>query len=208
MSLDSNPPKIDFWYEFASTYSYLSAMRIEKAADAVGVGVNWRPFLLGPIFHAQGLPDSPFNIYEAKGNHMWRDMERQCHAIDLKFQIPEPFPQNSLLAARIATAGAGQPWQASFSKGVYLAEFAYSQDISDPGHLSRILESCEVDPDPIMARAAGDDVKAELRRATQEAGDAGVFGAPSFLTRDGELFWGNDRLEQALDWALADHRKP
>ena len=200
-------PKLDFWYEFASTYSYLSAMRIEDAAREANVEVNWRPFLLGPIFHAQGLTDSPFNIYEAKGINMWRDMERHCHAMGLKFRIPDPFPQNGLLAARIATAGAGQPWQAVFSKGVYVAEFAYGQDISDSGHLSRILEACGIDPAPVMTRAASDDVKLQLKQATEEAGRAGIYGAPSFITEDGELFWGNDRLEQALNWANTNLQK-
>jgi len=194
-------PKLDFWYEFASTYSYLSAMRIEAVARNAGVTVNWRPFLLGPIFRAQGLTDSPFNVYEAKGLNMWRDMERQTHAMGLKFRMPEPFPQNGLLAARIATAGIGHPWQIPFSKGVYVAEFAYGQDITDAGHLSRILRDCGADPEAVMEQANRDETKQALRAATVEAGEAGIYGAPSFVTADGELFWGNDRLEQALDWA-------
>lgn len=194
-------PRLDFWFEFASTYSYLAAMRIEDIAQAEGVDINWRPFLLGPIFHSQGLADSPFNIYQTKGSNMVRDMERQCHALDLKFRMPDPFPQNGLLAARIATAGAGEPWQADFSKGVYVAEFAYGQDISDIGHLSRILESCGTDPEQALEKAASDEIKAQLHSATEEAGQLGLFGAPSFVTEDKELFWGNDRLEQAVHWA-------
>ena len=69
-------PKIEFWYEFASTYSYLAAMRVEAVAAAAGVAVEWKPFLLGPIFHAQGWDNSPFNIYPVKGRYMVRDMER------------------------------------------------------------------------------------------------------------------------------------
>jgi 2-hydroxychromene-2-carboxylate isomerase len=57
---------LDFWYEFGSTYSYPAAMRIEGLADAAGVLVRWRPFLLGPIFKTLGWNDSPFNIYAAK----------------------------------------------------------------------------------------------------------------------------------------------
>lgn len=58
---------IDFWYEFASTYSYPAAMRIERRAREAGVALRWRPFLLGPIFQTLGWNDSPFNIYAAKG---------------------------------------------------------------------------------------------------------------------------------------------
>ena len=60
-------PRLEFWYEFASTYSYLSAMRIEALTADAGVTLVWKPVLLGPIFHAQGWNTSPFNIYPAKG---------------------------------------------------------------------------------------------------------------------------------------------
>ena len=69
--------KLQFWFEFASTYSYPAVMRIDKAAAARGVAVEWRPFLLGPLFHAQqGMKDSPFNVVPVKGSYMWRDLER------------------------------------------------------------------------------------------------------------------------------------
>ena len=96
-------PVLEFWYEFASTYSYLAAMRIEPLAEAAGVDIRWRPFLLGPIFAAQGWTSSPFNLFPAKGRYMWRDMERQAAALGLPFRKPDPFPQNALLAARVAS---------------------------------------------------------------------------------------------------------
>ena len=92
----------EFWYELASTYSYPAAMRVGRLAAERGVTLAWRPFLLGPIFAAQGWRDSPFNIYPAKGRYMWRDLERICAARALPFHRPSPFPQNSLLAARVA----------------------------------------------------------------------------------------------------------
>ena len=90
----------EFWYEFASTYSYPAALRVGALAEARGVSLAWRPFLLGPIFAAQGWRDSPFNIYPAKGRYMWRDVERTCEAMGVPFKRPSPFPQSSLLAAR------------------------------------------------------------------------------------------------------------
>ena len=98
-------PKLDFWFDFASTYSYLAAMRIDALAAEAEVDVQWRPFLLGPIFAAQGWTTSPFNIYPAKGRNMWRDLERQCARMKLPLKRPSPFPQNSLAAARMAVAG-------------------------------------------------------------------------------------------------------
>jgi 2-hydroxychromene-2-carboxylate isomerase len=69
-------PALDFWFDFASTYSYLAAVRIRPLAAQTGVSVRFRPFLLGPIFKAQGWDTSPFNLYPVKGRHMWRDLER------------------------------------------------------------------------------------------------------------------------------------
>jgi 2-hydroxychromene-2-carboxylate isomerase len=82
-------PALDFWFEFASTYSYPAAMRIGALAQDAGVIVRWQPFLLGPIFKAQGWENSPFNLYEAKGRYMWRDLERICAALDLPFRKPD-----------------------------------------------------------------------------------------------------------------------
>src|SRR6478609_629144 len=123
-------PRLDFWYEFASTYSYPAAMRIEALAAPRGVTVRWRPFLLGPLFAAQGWRDSPFNIYPVKGRYMWRDLERVCDALNLPLKPPDPFPQNSLLAARVAMA-LPQSLRGSFSRAVYAAQFGQGRTISD-----------------------------------------------------------------------------
>jgi 2-hydroxychromene-2-carboxylate isomerase len=109
--------EIDFWYEFASTYSYPAATRIGRVAAEREVKVRWRPFLLRPIFVEIGWRDSPFNIYPTKGRCMWRDLERICGALGLPLQRPQPFPQNSLLAARTALALEGE-LRAAFSRAV------------------------------------------------------------------------------------------
>jgi 2-hydroxychromene-2-carboxylate isomerase len=194
---------VDFWFDFASTYSYPAAMRITEAADRAGVAVRWRPFLLGPIFKAQGWDTSPFSIYQAKGRYMWRDLERLCGALDLPFGRPEPFPQNSLLAARVALAGfaAGAIWPEEFCIAVFRAQFGEGRRIDDPVTLSAILTVFGVDAANALAAAQSDDNKARLREQTEEAQRLGIFGAPAFITSDGELFWGNDRLDQALELA-------
>src|SRR5438874_9790669 len=103
-------PALDFFYEFASSYSYITAMRIAPLAKNAGVTLRWRPFLLGPIFKAQGWDTSPFSLYPAKGRYMVRDCERQCADLRLTFRLPEPFPQNSLVAARVALVGLEEGW--------------------------------------------------------------------------------------------------
>ena len=189
--------RLEFWYEFASTYSYLSAMRIEAMARDAGVAIVWRPFLLGPIFVAQGWNTSPFNIYAAKGRYMWRDMERICAARGLPFRKPEPFPQNGLKAARLALIGADEGWGAAFSKAVYAAEFGGGADISDRDVLAGALAAEGLDAAATLARIEEPELKARLKSQTEEARERGIFGAPSFLVGD-EIYWGDDRLEPAL----------
>ena len=110
-----NRPVLDFWYEFASPYSFLSALRIEALAEAAEVNLRWRPFLLGPIFAAQGLSNSPFALFPSKGRYMWRDVERRAGRTGIELVRPETFPQNSLVAARIALAGREAGWMPAFS---------------------------------------------------------------------------------------------
>src|SRR4029079_8141283 len=194
---------LDFWFDFASTYSYLAAARIRRLAEAESVQVRFRPFLLGPIFKAQGWDTSPFNIYEAKGRYMWRDMERLGANPDIPFRRPDPFPQNGLLPARVALVGLAQGWGEDFCLAVYTAQFVEDGRIDEPHTLAEILTFMNVDATAALEAAQSDDIKARLRMQVEEAQRVGIFGAPSFTTTDGELFWGNDRLEQALAWAAA-----
>jgi 2-hydroxychromene-2-carboxylate isomerase len=189
---------IDFWFDFASSYSYPAAMRIERLAQSRDVRLTWRPFLLGPIFVAQGWRSSPFNIYPAKGRYMWRDLQRVCEGEDLPLRRPNPFPQNSLLAARCALAIPDLK-RAAFARAVFTAEFDKGLRIDEPETLAAILAQLDL-PQSALADATTDRIKQELRLQTAEAQRLDLFGAPSFLT-GGELFWGNDRLEQALEWA-------
>jgi len=188
---------MDFFYEFASTYSYIAAMRIAPLAQAASVTVRWRPFLLGPIFKAQGWDTSPFNLYPAKGRYMVRDCEREAAANGLTFRLPEPFPQSTLLAARVAIAGLEEGWGEEFSRKVYRAQFAERRQVGDRNVIGEIVDALGQNGAAALVRAGSDDIKQKLRRNTAEAQQHGIFGAPSFIAR-GELFWGNDRLEQAL----------
>ena len=190
---------VEFWFEFASTYSYPAAMRVEALARGAGVDLTWRPFLLGPIFAGQGWRDSPFNLYPAKGRYMWRDLERTCARLALPFRRPAQFPRNGLLAARVATVAGGTTWQAEFVRGVYRANFVADQDIAQPAVVAAVLGACGVDAEEWLGRATGDPVKERLRAATEEAQALGIFGAPTLRTGE-ELFWGNDRVEEAVAW--------
>jgi len=200
--------KLQFWFEFASTYSYPAVMRVGKMAAARGVELEWRPFLLGPLFHAQqGMKDSPFNVVPVKGSYMWRDVERTCEKYGLPFKRPGRFPQNGLMAARI-TLSLPQEARPNFVKAVFQANFAHDRDISDPQILHAAARRAGLDPLETLAAMTSEPVKEQLREETAVAAGHGIFGAPSFVTKDSELFWGNDRIEDALDWAVRGTLRP
>ncbi len=191
--------KLEFWFDFASTYSYLSATRIERMASDRGVDVDWQPFLLGPIFAAQGWNNSPFNLYPAKGRYMWRDMERLTAARGLPFERPKNFPQNSLQAARLALAIDVPEQRAAFSGAVFSAQFGSARDISEPQVLAECLESSGASRE-MLEHATDPRIKSALFQQVDRAKALGIFGAPSFVAGD-ELFWGDDRLGDAISHA-------
>ena len=192
---------LEFWFDFASTYSYVAAMRIEAEAARAGVEVGWKPFLLGPIFtELLGIRDSPFNLHPVRGRYMWRDLERLCEKYGLAWRKPSVFPRNSLLAARVACALSGTRAEAAGIREMFRANFIEDQDISDAHVIAAALERAGVQSEPVLALAVTPEVKQQLRANTDEARALGMFGAPDFVV-GGELFFGQDRLGDAIAWS-------
>ncbi len=192
---------IQFWFDFASTYSYVAAMRIGEAAAGAGAPLEWRPFLLGPIFTEQlGIKDSPFNVFPVRGRYMWRDVERLCEKYRLPWKRPSAFPRNGLLAARVGCVADEEPWLPEFVRAVFRANFAEDRDIADAGVIGAILAALGQDAPALLERASSQPVKDLLRARTAEASRLGIFGAPDFVVA-GELFFGQDRLDDAVAWA-------
>ncbi len=193
---------VTLWFEFASTYSYPAVMRAEDVARERGVTLHWRPMLLGPIFAAQGLENSPFVLNPVKGAYMWRDLERVCEAEGLAFKRPSRFPRGSLLAARIACELADAPWVGDFIRGVYTGNFSDDAEIDDPEFVAGLLTGLGEDPVGVIEAATTPEAKMALRTQTDIALKKGIFGAPTFEIGE-ELFWGHDRMAAAFDWAQA-----
>ena len=198
-------PTIEFWFDYGSNYSYLSMFRIRQLAKDAGVQVALKPFMLGPIFKALGWETSPFVLQPMKGNYVWRDMQRQCDKYGLPWQRPSSFPRNGLLAARIALQADGEPWLAAFCEQVMTANFAHDREICDETVLAAILDGLGVDSATVIAAAKTEAAKLALRERTAHAQARGIFGAPTFFVGD-QMFWGNDRLEDAIALATQQGR--
>ncbi|MBI2485468.1 MAG: 2-hydroxychromene-2-carboxylate isomerase [Deltaproteobacteria bacterium] len=190
---------IKFWFEFASTYSYLSVSRVEHLTMSKGIPVEWKVFLLGPVFKNQGRNTSPFNIYRAKGLYMWRDLERLCQKYVLPSKKPTVFPRNGLLAARVACLASSEVRCPDFVRAVFRANFVEDRDISDPTVIEEIFRSLGQNGQSVIQESQPPKNKERLKCQTEEAQKLGIFGAPSFMVGN-ELFWGNDRLEDTIEW--------
>jgi len=192
-----SPPNIEFWFEFGSNYSYLSVMRIEDAARGYGVRIIWKPFLLGPIFRALGMENSPFVLQKEKGAYVWQDMVRQCRKYGLQWTKPTVFPRVGVLPARIALLGAEKPWIGAFCRNVMERNFVHDRDINGSDSMTEILTGLGLPAAELLAHAQSEPVKTHLREQTEQARARGIFGAPIFFV-GGDMFWGNDRLDDAL----------
>lgn len=197
----SPKPVIDFWFEFGSNYSYLSVMRIEREATLAGVDIRWQPFLLGPIFQSFGWSTSPFVLQKEKGRYTWRDMERQCRRQGIPWVMPTRFPRPAILPLRVALLGVDEPWMAGYCRRVMTLNFARDQDIDSPEAVGAVLDEMGLPREELLARAVTDANKLRLREQTERARALGIFGAPTFFVGD-EMFWGNDRLDEALEFCV------
>jgi len=192
--------EIEFWFEFGSNYSYLTVMRIEDEAQRRGVRVIWKPFLLGPIFRALGFETSPFVLQKEKGAYVWEDMARQCRKYGIRWTRPSVFPRLGVLPLRVVLVGINEPWIGEFSKRVMELNFVLDQDINQVEDVAPILVELGLSCSEIITQAQSEPIKNMLRQQTEQARLKGIFGAPTFFVGK-EMFWGNDRLEDALLFA-------
>jgi 2-hydroxychromene-2-carboxylate isomerase len=200
-------PMLEFWLDFGSNYSYIAAMRIEALANIAGAEIRWRPFLLGPIFASFGWASSPFVLQKEKGEYVARDMARTCGKYGIPWTAPTTFPRNAVYPMRVAAAHEDAPWVPEYCRQFMTMNFAQDREINSLELVTEVLRSLGEDADKIVSVAQSDAGKARLRARGEEAQRRRMFGAPMFFAGQ-EMFWGNDRLEDALAWAISVKNDP
>jgi 2-hydroxychromene-2-carboxylate isomerase len=193
-------PTIDFWYSIGSTYSYLTVMRLAGVEARSGLSFRWRPMDVRSIMVAQN--NIPFKYKPVKTAYMWRDIERRAARYGLHPRLPAPYPLPGLVLANlVATIGAKEGWIRDYTIATYRRWIEGGDPAGQEPNLSASLSEIGCDPETILLAAETEEVKRRLRAETEEARKKGIFGSPTFDV-EGELFWGDDRLEDAVDWAL------
>lgn len=186
--------EIDFFFDFSSSYSYVAVPDLVRLAAKVDAKINWKPFLLGVIFKAQG--HAPPERDNAKSRYMNHDLKRRAASAGLpEFVMPATFPFNAISAMRAfwhlheTDPGKAVEW----ARAVFTASFAEARDCSNPKTLAQIAKDLGLDDTRLLSATAEQSVKETLKKVTSEAMERGVFGAPTFFIGD-EMFWGGDRL--------------
>ena len=189
---------IDFWFTMGSTYSYLSVMRLGEVERASGIRFNWRPFHL--LLILQEMKHVPFADKPAKAAYMWRDIERRAAMYGIPASLPAPYPaKQSIVANLVATVGMRQGWGADFVRAAYRRWFQLGQETGSEPNVSESLRDIGQEPQSVLASANAADTKNVLMAETDVARELRIFGSPTFAIGQ-ELFWGDDRLEDAISW--------
>ena len=193
-----NGNEIDFWFSMGSTYTYLSVMRLPTVQQANGIKFRWRPFYLLKLFQETNY--HPFAGKPAKLAYMWRDIERRAGMHGIPLRVPAPYPlKESALANRIAHLGMRDGWGEVFVRASYRRWFQNGEATAEEPNLSGSLRESGQDPQRVLNVASSAELDQALEEETNEARRLGICGSPTFAV-GGELFWGDDRLEDAVTW--------
>ena len=194
---------IDFFYFFGSGYAYLSVMRIKALAEAAGVSVSWRPFNVRPLMQENNVA---LRTEKAKVSYLWRDIERRAANHALPFVKPPIWTTDpDLLANRVGIVASQEGWIEPYTVRSFQAWYLEGLPLGTEESLAYILESIGQNMNAAITKANSPAVQLKFEAETNVARSFGVFGSPSFIV-DGELFWGDDRLEEAIAWASGQHR--
>ena len=197
---------IEFWFSIASTYTYLSVSRMADVVGRTGIEIRYNPFNVRTIMIEQN--NIPFRTKPVKLAYMWRDIERRSALYGLPFAGTAPYPLKDVsLADGVALLGAREGWCLEYAVAVYRRWFLGHQDISNDEEIAAALKEAGQNPERIIALARGDALQRELVSATERAKEMGVFGSPTFLVGE-EVFWGDDRFDDAITWARHGALKP
>jgi 2-hydroxychromene-2-carboxylate isomerase len=190
--------QVDFWFTMGSTYSFLTVMRLADMERSSGLSFRWRPFHLLVIL--QEMKHVPFADKPAKSAYMWRDIERRAAMYGLEARLPAPYPATqSIVANLVATLGMHEGWGCDFVRAAYRRWFVLGQETGSEPNLSESLRDIGQDADRVLKLAADGGTKAMLTAETDAARALGIFGSPTFSVGR-ELFWGDDRLEDVINW--------
>ena len=192
--------KIDFYFSIGSTYTYLSVSRILDVEKKYQVKFDWKPFSVRAIMKEMNnipFPKEKMN----KVNYMWRDIERRAEGYGFFAKTPVPYPLKEFdLANKLAILGLEEGWGIDYVRLTYKRWFQEGKEPAIEPNISEICKELKIDKEKVISNANSSDIKNQYLKNTESARKNKVFGSPSFIVNN-EIFWGDDRMEDAITWS-------
>lgn len=193
---------IDFWFSIGSTYTYLTVMRLDGIEHDANVAFDWKPFSVRALM--QEMDNIPFIGKPVKEKYMWRDVQRRADKYGYPVNFPIECPLEHFdLANRVAVVAKREGWCAEYVRTAYRLWFQERLPAGSESNLSQCLQQSGHSVTRVLELANSESIRKAYEDATREARSAGIFGSPTFVVDGREIFWGDDRLEDAIDWALS-----
>ena len=192
--------EINFWFSIGSTYTYLTVNRLHDVAKKENIKFNWHPFSVRKIM--MDMDNIPFTppAKKIKSDYMWRDIERRAKFYGFEAKVPAPYPLKEFdLANQLAILGMNQGWGVEYVTLTYKKWFQQGKEPAIEPNLSEILNELNLNKDEVNKNANSENIKNQYLQNTENAYKQGVFGSPTFIY-NGEVFWGDDRLEDCIKW--------
>ena len=188
----------DFYFDFVSPYAFLAHKEIKKIEKQNGIKIRYKPILLGGLHNMHGIKAPAF--IPAKAKHMIRDCKLIAEKNKIKFKFNSYFPIRSLNLMRGVFVAEEDNYKNYYIDSIFNAIWQDGLNMNDENIIQKILKNLNVNPKTFFLRSASSSIKESLRKKTNEAYEKGIFGAPSFVANN-KIFWGQDRLEFALNEA-------
>ena len=192
--------EIDFWFSIGSTYTFLSVNRISEVAKRENIKFNWKPFSVRKIMmDMDNIPFTPPSK-KIKSDYMWRDIERRAKFYGFEAKVPAPYPLKEFdLANQIAILGMNEGWGIDYVITTYRRWFQKGKEPGTEPNITEIFKELNLNKEDIIKKATSSYVETQYLENTEKAYKEGVFGSPTFIY-EGEVFWGDDRLEDCIKW--------
>lgn len=186
--------EVEFFFDVGSPAAYLAWTQMPHLCRDCFAKLVYKPMLLGGVFQATGN-QSPMMV-PAKGSYMIGDLKRFARRYGVPFEHNPHFPINTLTLMRGATGlqMRDEAKLVAYGDAVYQAIWVDGKNMNDPATIGGVLQAAGFDAQALLALAGDPEVKERLKAVTQDAVARGVFGAPAFFV-DGQLYWGQDRLD-------------
>ena len=191
---------INFYFSIGGTYTYLSVTRILDVEKKHNVKFNWMPFSVRAIM--KEMNNIPFpKDKKNKVDYMWRDIERRAEGYGFFAKTPVPYPLSEFdLANKLAILGLKEGWGVDYVRLTYKRWFQDGKEPATEPNISEICNELNIDKGQVISKANAEDIEKEYLANTESARNNKVFGSPSFIV-NGEIFWGDDRMEDAITWS-------